>query len=223
MTIAAATTPRPSYRRALRTLYFTRFGFALVWAGIVFVTTADVTDPHAGLTILLIAFFSAVLPHTFPTLLNLRSILGDKSIIALLALAAMIPMMAGRIDLTVGYGIVMWHVLAISLQTQLGLSWPAAVLVVLLLGTALGLLNGEFSNEQAMNLAKRLQKEAKDLDEQVARGLRLTTSRVPTPEEVARDVEFVRSMKAKYNLDEKTALTRYALLLLNSNEFVYLD
>ncbi|MDQ0394412.1 ABC transporter permease [Labrys monachus] len=94
------------------------------------------------LTILLIAFFSAVLPHTFPTLLNLRSILGDKSIIALLALAAMIPMMAGRIDLTVGYGIVMWHVLAISLQTQLGLSWPAAVLVVLLLGTALGLLNG---------------------------------------------------------------------------------
>ena len=50
-------------------------------------------------------------------MLNLRSILCDKAIIALLSLAAMIPMMAGKIDLTVGYGIVLWHILAISLQT----------------------------------------------------------------------------------------------------------
>ena len=32
----------------------------------------------------------------------------------------MIPMAAGRIDLTVGYGIVLWHILAISLQTLYG-------------------------------------------------------------------------------------------------------
>ena len=77
-------------------------------------------------TVLLVVFFSLLLPDTFPTMLNLRSILGDKSIVALLSLAAMIPMMAGRIDLTVGYGIVLWHVLAIALQTQLGLPWPVA-------------------------------------------------------------------------------------------------
>ena len=53
-------------------------------------------------------------------MLNLRSILSDKSIIALLSLAAMIPMMTGKIDLTVGYGIVLWHILAIALQIQLG-------------------------------------------------------------------------------------------------------
>jgi ribose transport system permease protein len=93
-------------------------------------------------TIVLIVFFSILLPNTFPTMLNLRSILGDKAIIAILSLAAMIPMMAGRIDLTVGYGIVLWHILAIALQTQLGLPWPVAVLIVLLLGCALGLLNG---------------------------------------------------------------------------------
>ena len=40
----------------------------------------------------------------------------------------------GRIDLTVGYGIVLWHILAISLQTLYGFSWPAAVITVLLLG-----------------------------------------------------------------------------------------
>jgi ribose transport system permease protein len=94
------------------------------------------------LTLFLIILFSLILPRTFPTMLNLRSILGDKAIIALLSLAAMVPMMAGRIDLTVGYGIVLWHILAISLQVQFGLDWWWAVLIVLILGGLLGLFNG---------------------------------------------------------------------------------
>lgn len=67
--------------------------------------------------------------------------MSDKSIIALLALAAMIPMAAGKIDLTVGYGIVLWHILAISLQTSFGIPWPMAVLIVLLLGALTGFLD----------------------------------------------------------------------------------
>ena len=94
------------------------------------------------LTVLLIIVFSVTLPTTFPTLINLRSIISDKAIIALLSLAAMIPMAAGRIDLTVGYGIVLWHILAISLQTMFGFPWPVAVLIVLVLGGATGFLNG---------------------------------------------------------------------------------
>ncbi len=94
------------------------------------------------LTIILIALFSIILPDTFPTLLDLRSIIADKAIIALLSLAAMIPMASGKIDLTVGYGIVIWHILAISLQTMYGLPWPLAVAVVLLLGAVVGLING---------------------------------------------------------------------------------
>ena len=94
------------------------------------------------LTALLIAFFSIMLPDTFPTLLNLRSIISDKAIIALLSLGAMIPMSAGRIDLTVGYGIVLWHILAISLQTMFGVPWPLAVVAVLCLGALMGVLNG---------------------------------------------------------------------------------
>lgn len=94
------------------------------------------------LTLLLIVGFSLALPDTFPTMLNLRSIVSDKAIIALLSLAAMIPMVTGKIDLTVGYGIVLWHVLAISLQTVSGLPWPVAVLIVVLLSAATGLFNG---------------------------------------------------------------------------------
>jgi ribose transport system permease protein len=101
--------------------------------------------PTYGLVILMFALvilFSVLLPDTFPTVLNVRAILSDKAIIAMLSLAAMVPMAAGRIDLTVGYGIVLWHVLAISLQTMYGLPWPLAVLIVVVLGVIVGALNG---------------------------------------------------------------------------------
>jgi ribose transport system permease protein len=101
--------------------------------------------PAYGLVILMVLLavgFSILLPNTFPTLLNTRSIISDKAIIAILSLAAMIPMSAGRIDLTVGYGIVLWHILAISLQTMYGIPWPLAVLIVLCLGALMGVLNG---------------------------------------------------------------------------------
>ena len=93
------------------------------------------------LTVLLIAIFSILLPDTFPTILNLRSIISDKAIIAILSLAAMVPMATGKIDLTVGYGIVLWHILAISFQVM-GLPWPVACLLVLILGAFVGFLNG---------------------------------------------------------------------------------
>jgi ribose transport system permease protein len=101
--------------------------------------------PTYGLVILalaLILLFSLLLPDTFPTILNLRSIISDKAIIVLLSLGVMIPMSAGRIDLTVGYGIVLWHILAISLQTLYGFHWISAVLIVLMLGGIMGVLNG---------------------------------------------------------------------------------
>jgi ribose transport system permease protein len=101
--------------------------------------------PTYGLVILalaLILLFSLLLPDTFPTILNLRSIISDKAIIVFLSLGVMIPMSAGRIDLTVGYGIVLWHILAISLQTLYGFHWISAVLIVLMLGGIMGVLNG---------------------------------------------------------------------------------
>lgn len=100
--------------------------------------------PVYGLVILcfiLIVLFSFLLPDTFPTLLNVRSIISDKAIIAIISLAAIIPMVTGKIDLTVGYGIVLWHILAISLQT-FGVPWPIACIIVLALGAFSGFLNG---------------------------------------------------------------------------------
>lgn len=88
---------------------------------------------------------------------------------------------------------------------------------------ALGMLNGEFTNEHAALLAKRMHKVGKDLPEQVIAGIRLSTGRVPEAAEVEKDTAFVRLLMAKHKLSEAAALAQYALLLLNANEFVYLD
>ena len=89
---------------------------------------------------------------------------------------------------------------------------------------ALGLLNGEFANEQAEALAARLTRDAPGgVEAQVSLAVRLATGREPMPGEVERDAKFITEMKAKFGLGERAALARYALLVLNSNEFLYLD
>jgi hypothetical protein len=90
---------------------------------------------------------------------------------------------------------------------------------------ALGMLNSEFTNEQALKFAKRLQKDSPEsLAKQVELAIRLTTGRRPTPAEVNQDVGFITGLRAKFpTLSEEAALSRYALLLLNTNEFLYLD
>ena len=89
---------------------------------------------------------------------------------------------------------------------------------------ALGMLNGEFTHEQAAALADRLMREyPDDLPTQITRAIRLTTGRLPAVDEVQRDVAFVRELKSKHGLDDRAALARFALLALNTNEFIYLD
>jgi hypothetical protein len=79
---------------------------------------------------------------------------------------------------------------------------------------ALGMLNGEFTNEQSTALSERLRREVpNDLPALVRRAIYLTTSRVPESEEVRGDMEFIR----------KHGLAQYCLMLLNTNEFLYLD
>jgi mono/diheme cytochrome c family protein len=86
---------------------------------------------------------------------------------------------------------------------------------------ALGMLNGEFVNEQATALAVRLRREIPDdVNGQVRRAIRLTTGRNPSDDEVRRDVALIRDLQAK-GVDD--SLKRYCLMALNANEFVYLD
>jgi len=88
---------------------------------------------------------------------------------------------------------------------------------------ALGMLNGAFTNEAAGAFAERLRREASGLQAQIRRAIRLTTGRIPGDEEVKKDMAFVLEVKKKTNVSDERALQQYCLLVLNANEFVYLD
>jgi hypothetical protein len=89
---------------------------------------------------------------------------------------------------------------------------------------ALHLLNGEFANEQAELFAARVRREAgADVGKQVRRALHLATCRPPTDADVKRGVRLIEALKAEGGAADQTALKYYCLVVLNLNEFVYLD
>jgi len=89
---------------------------------------------------------------------------------------------------------------------------------------ALGMLNSAFVHEQAAALAARLQREAPaGAEAQVRRGFDLVAARPPHDDEVARGLQFLDESQRTDGLTAEQALQRFCLLLLNLNEFVYLD
>ena len=95
-----------------------------------------------ALTALLFLVFSLALPDTFPTLDNVSSILSNQSIPAILALGAMIPIVTGKFDLSIGFGLGFAHVVVMQLIVNDGWSWLAASITVIVGGAAFGVVNG---------------------------------------------------------------------------------
>ncbi|MFE0254262.1 ABC transporter permease [Streptomyces sp. NPDC059010] len=95
-----------------------------------------------ALTAVLFLIFSLALPRTFPTLDTVDSILSNQSIPAVLALAAMVPIVTGAFDLSIGYGLGLAHVMVLELIVNDGWPWPLACLTVIAGGAVVGVLNG---------------------------------------------------------------------------------
>jgi ribose transport system permease protein len=94
------------------------------------------------LALLLIVVFSLVLPRTFPTAATAQSILNTTAVTAILALAEMLVVIIGEFDLSVGYMVGLETILMIGFITKDALPWPVAVVLVLLIGLAVGAING---------------------------------------------------------------------------------
>jgi ribose transport system permease protein len=94
------------------------------------------------LACLLILVFSLALPDTFPTLLNISSILSSQSIPAILALGAMIPIVTDKFDLSLGYGLGLAHVMTMQLLVHYHWSWPLVCIAVIVGGGMVGIANG---------------------------------------------------------------------------------
>ncbi len=89
---------------------------------------------------------------------------------------------------------------------------------------ALAMLNSDFLNGQAGLLAARLRREAgDDVAAQVAWALRLATARPPAEAEVRRGVDLIGALKTSDGAGADSALKSFCLVVLNLDEFVYLD
>ena len=93
---------------------------------------------------------------------------------------------------------------------------------------ALGMMNGIFLQKQAKVFAERVRAEAGGPDAadeagMVRRAIELALVRPATDEEVARGVELIDTLEATDGVSPGRALEIYCLMVLNLNEFVYLD
>ena len=89
---------------------------------------------------------------------------------------------------------------------------------------ALTLLNSDFMNKQAALLAQRVSREVgRSSERRVARALEIVLSRPPSSSEVERGLDLVRDLQQEEHFSFEQAFNSFCLLLLNLNEFVYLD
>jgi hypothetical protein len=89
---------------------------------------------------------------------------------------------------------------------------------------ALGMINGEFLNEEAAKLATRVKKDAgDDVAKRVALAFRLVTSQQPAKAEVDRGVELYQKLTTTDGASPEQAMRYVCLVMLNLNEFVYVD
>jgi hypothetical protein len=89
---------------------------------------------------------------------------------------------------------------------------------------ALGMLNSAFLNRQAGLFAERLRREAGAAPAApVALALYLATGRSPEDAEVRRGLSLMDALRAHGGLGERAALEAFCLVVLNMNEFIYLD
>lgn len=86
--------------------------------------------------------FSALLPDSFPTLLNVRNIAGSQAVLAILALAALPPLIAGQFDMSLGSVLSLASVATASALSRFGISLWLAIPIGIVLGALLGLCNG---------------------------------------------------------------------------------
>ena len=98
-----------------------------------------------GLPLLMVALFilfSLKLPDTYPTASNLQAILSNQSIPALLALAAMIPIVTAKFDLSMGYALGLAHILVMYQLVNTKNSWVLICFTAIAVTSVVGLING---------------------------------------------------------------------------------
>ena len=89
---------------------------------------------------------------------------------------------------------------------------------------ALNLLNSDYVNDRARTLRARIEQEVgAEQDKQILRAFELAIGRAPSAQEVTMSQDFLQEMSTREGTDPARAMERYCLLVLNLNEFMFID
>jgi ribose transport system permease protein len=98
-----------------------------------------------ALPALLVGFlvaFSIAEPSTFLTVANFRTLGSSQAVLAVLALAALLPLIVGQFDLSVGANLGLGVIVTTGLTGNVGLPVPVAILLALVTCSFVGVVNG---------------------------------------------------------------------------------
>ena len=106
-------------------------------------TAARVASRWGLLLVFVVVFgaFSAWLPDKFATSGNVQDILTSQPPGIFIAFAAMLVLVVGEFDLSIGATLGLAQYLVLKFVTHYGLSWPAAVVATLAIGVFVGSVN----------------------------------------------------------------------------------
>lgn len=101
-------------------------------------------DRFSGLWIWggLILLFSLLRPDTFLSLITLHSVAAQQAIVAILALALVVPLAAGVFDLSIGANVGFSAVLVTMLQSNQGYSMWTSIAITVAASALIGVFNG---------------------------------------------------------------------------------
>ncbi len=90
----------------------------------------------------MIAAFSVLSPHAFPTTGNFINVLNQASLAMIIAAGLTLAVIVGELDLTIGFAASLHGILVTGLIVADHLPIPVAILIVLAAGALIGLING---------------------------------------------------------------------------------
>jgi ribose transport system permease protein len=96
------------------------------------------------LLVLVIGVF-ATLPATSSTFTspeNIRNVLGDQAVLGVLAIASILPLVVGHFDLSVGAQASITQIAVAAAMSRYGIPMVPAVAIGIVMGAAIGLVNG---------------------------------------------------------------------------------
>ncbi|MGE0216379.1 ABC transporter permease [Mycolicibacterium sp.] len=96
-----------------------------------------------GVLVLLCVVFSLWNPKVFASTANLQTILLQQATVGLVALAVMVPLVAGQFDLSTGFQFGLAQSLCALLVIRQGWNPLVAIIVVLATGALIGVVNGQ--------------------------------------------------------------------------------